>query len=391
MPTASKQKTILWTSGLARTYCNYVAEHNHRNRLLLLGLEASEPRWMAKLKQQLDITFISCDLTKIPTIPTHQWPQDLLDIIHQDLVVDAIIVGIRPPLLYWSHDWFCKQSQDILSGLDLLLQSIFQKNSPTNHKKCIRQVIHVSSVAAVNHLQPQIMQREGQEYTASDINNSNILIAPYDRFKRQSEIILERHCQRSSISCTHLRISAIFSDDNFCIQCSALHLQLHCAPKSMPIRIDCNSGRNVAIAIHLLLMQEQCKNERKDSNDRNSLNSGECQYYYYTRPTHHPQPLAYGQFLKHFRAAYQIPSWSIVSFPSVWMQCLVAMIHWMATETLLSRLMPFLESIDYLLQVSSREHTFDNTLFKTDFPQLSRMEESIPECFVRRRRFLGQQ
>ena len=41
----------------------------------------------------------------------------------------------------------------------------------------------------------------------------------------------------------------------------------------------------------------------------------------------------------------------------------------------------------YLLQVASREHSFDCSRFGLDFPGLE--EESILECFQRRRKVLG--
>ena len=49
---------------------------------------------------------------------------------------------------------------------------------------------------------------------------------------------------------------------------------------------------------------------------------------------------------------------------------------------------PYLEAADYLLQVSSREHSFDCSQFAQDFGKHLEEEESILECFVRRRKQL---
>jgi hypothetical protein len=48
-----------------------------------------------------------------------------------------------------------------------------------------------------------------------------------------------------------------------------------------------------------------------------------------------------------------------------------------------------LESIDYLLQVTLEEHTFDMTETVRDFPGILSVEESMEDCFRRRRKLLA--
>ena len=66
--------------------------------------------------------------------------------------------------------------------------------------------------------------------------------------------------------------------------------------------------------------------------------------------------------------------------------------HWCTVvwTVVLSRILrlpmpPFLESIDYLLQVTLDEHTFDMRETVKDFPMIRQAEESMDVCFRRRR------
>jgi hypothetical protein len=70
-------------------------------------------------------------------------------------------------------------------------------------------------------------------------------------------------------------------------------------------------------------------------------------------------------------------------------QCLVQAIHMLSKYNALlfgQWQLPYVASIDYLLQVTVHEHSFDMTAIATDFPQLAQYEETIYECFRRRRR-----
>jgi hypothetical protein len=48
--------------------------------------------------------------------------------------------------------------------------------------------------------------------------------------------------------------------------------------------------------------------------------------------------------------------------------------------------LPFMESLDYLLQVTIHEHTFDMKETIEHFPELLQLEETMLACFQRRRR-----
>jgi hypothetical protein len=110
-------------------------------------------------------------------------------------------------------------------------------------------------------------------------------------------------------------------------------------------------------------------------------------YYYYTRPIKFRDPIPYGRYLSDYRAAHDIklavwiPPWTVKWF--------VAAVHWCAL-TPLAKHLPYLESVDYLLQVSAREHSFDCSRFAADFTEIISHEETFEACFRRRRRQLLQ-
>jgi hypothetical protein len=57
---------------------------------------------------------------------------------------------------------------------------------------------------------------------------------------------------------------------------------------------------------------------------------------------------------------------------------LVALLHRCGCRSL-----TLIDSLDYLLKVSGTTHTFDNTLFRGDFPGIAAREETILGAFVR--------
>ena len=133
-------------------------------------------------------------------------------------------------------------------------------------------------------------------------------------------------------------------------------------------RIDCNSARNVC---QLLRLMQRVPSLRP--------------VYYYTRPLgQYPEPVPYGEYLMNYRLAYKmrfpllVSDWMIQYF-------VVKPIHWLACIIIT---IPYLQSLDYLLQVTVEEHTFDNSETATDFPRLLQVEESIAQCFARRRSLL---
>ena len=108
--------------------------------------------------------------------------------------------------------------------------------------------------------------------------------------------------------------------------------------------------------------------------------------YYYTRPLRQfpTEPPPYAAYLLDYRRAHCIHR--VVWVPLVVMQLVGIMVHLLAL--LLGPVLPFLQSIDYLLQVTKNEHSFDLTAVQRDFPELPRLEETIVECFERRHRQL---
>jgi hypothetical protein len=78
--------------------------------------------------------------------------------------------------------------------------------------------------------------------------------------------------------------------------------------------------------------------------------------------------------------------WFYVWIP-VWMvRAFVKAVHWITSWFPLL----YLESVDYLLQVSYREHSFDCSDFVQDFPEIVNQEETIESCFWRQKLFLMQ-
>ena len=274
--------------------------------------------------------------------------------------IEQVVISVRPPLVTAlstaEMDAYCVQ---LVQGLNVFLQALLA------HNKKIQSILHISSVAAVNHLQAQHLVGTNDEPFPS----SDALEAPYDRFKRACEEVVEQLA--ATVSTVSLRLSAIFSDDPGCIQCQALGIQSRVG-SYLPRCIDCNSSRNVAAAVRLILASQQEKAQL-------------ASYYYYTRPVRqYPQPLSYGEYLSEYRRALDL--WWYVWIP-VWIVCFfVETVHWLARR-IKSRL-AFLDSIDYLLQVSYRDHCFDNSAFVADFPEIVDQEETIEECFRRRQKVL---
>jgi hypothetical protein len=245
---------------------------------------------------------------------------------------------------------------------------------------------------------------------------------PYDRFKRQCEHIIEQLVQEANqnrntssstttkgttpIQYTNIRCGAIFSDDPYCIQCTALSLQMWTGPY-LSTPIDCNSSYNVSQLMRLMLRQASFASTIHDDNTTRQPPPPPPlrPIYYYTRcVSQYPYPVPYGEYLVSYRKAYGI-SWFVpIVLPNVLVEYgVVRLLHWFlyGTNTRMMRMietmipfrspnfslrqLPYLESIDYLLQVTLQDHTFDMTETIRDFPQLLQIEETMEECFVRRR------
>jgi hypothetical protein len=356
---SSSRPRTLWiggTSALARTYVNRYG----CNDLIMVGIEERAPDWLEACPHyvRVDLTDVSSVTLLFENLQQHNL---LLDSI------DSIIISVRAPLVSIgvlgdnSH-----QHTDLLHGMEALIRQAVAL-LPLSY------ILHISSVAAVNHLQAQV-----------NINEDSVMpplsdyTAAYDVFKRQCEELItnivvcngESHNNNNMISYTHLRISGVFSDHSTnCIQVGALNIQSFVG-QYLTTKIDMNSSRNVGAAIQVLLDRMRRRRRRQ---------SGELSpVYYYTRPSSIKQPIPYGDYLLDYLKANNI-------WYTIWLPCwLVGSFLWFI-NILATYMVPSLQPINYLLQVSTREHSFDNSRFLKDFPEIQQHEESIYECFVRRR------
>jgi hypothetical protein len=385
--------TVLWiggTSSLARTFfVNYHSlqqqqqqqKENQKNQQqnettaasttttwILTGLEQHPPKWLTDCQQSISIQYNSLDLTI---------QQQVRDFIHHDNVipngVTKIVISIRP-LLFDKYIYNTDTPDKMVDGLALLLNELA---SPPTSK--LQYILHMSSVAAADHLRTQ---SDVTEYDVIDPPISEYK-APYDIFKRQCEDVITKVCN-DSIRCCHLRLSAIFSDDSKCIQCNALQLQSRIGTY-LQLPIDCNSSLNVSRAILIFV-------------NNNIVSPSSNNIVYYTRPTISlsNNPVPYGYYLQEYRKAYGIlntsiwiPSWIVTSFVTI-VHCIAR-----ANQKYLSSTIPYVDASDYLLQVASREHSFNMSTFRNILMKHDKSscfeEESILECFVRRKMYLQAQ
>jgi len=313
----SKRKGLtLWlggTSSLARTYINEFGAES----LILSGSREKPPLWVSNSIQH----YVALDLLTVTE-------SDVMGLARRFPDISSIIVGVRPLLFtpFVDPEIHRKMVQGVSLVIDIACRELGG----------LKFVLHLSSVAATDHLKSQHLWSETQPLTA--ISEYRF---PYDVFKRRCEEEISDLCSKHDVLCCHLRLSALFSDDKECIQCSALDLQgrIGCY---LPVAIDCNSSVNVSRAIDLLLARAE---EPRVSN-KASIRA----IYYYTRPIHLTEPVPYGYYLQEFRRAYQIhaiwiPVWVVNIFVSLF-HCLAVWNRYFG--------LPYIDAVDYLLQVSSR-------------------------------------
>jgi nucleoside-diphosphate-sugar epimerase len=356
-----ERPTRLWiggSSGLAETYFRANSHHHMSSSAvdwILLGKERVAPGWMERLVPTA--IYIQYDLSETVS-STH------LDSLISDLIeipLELIVLTVRPALVthrtrrrQWGH------AARVLDGLTAILTKLLLTEQRPDR------VVHVSSVAAAGRLEEQ---RSRSERDADPPPTA--LRHPYDRFKRECEELVQGLCRLNAIAYTSLRFGAIFSDCRRCIQCSAMALQAYVGP-CLPNPIDCNSSRNAANLLRAVM-----------ENRRGSLEP----VYYYTRPLSLTKPVPYGDYLTAYRKACEIrhtlwmPVWTVRVF--------VLCFH--LTAVLLGWMIPYLHAVDYLLLVTNSEHSFDCSTVRRDFPELVATEETIEDCFRRRRRQFAQQ
>jgi len=320
---------LLWlgaSSGLTQSYFNAFPDQKD---IIAVGLERIKPKWLPK-----DVAFVSCDLTVTNAVQELTGSLPLASI-------KSVIISIRPPLVsFRANKQAWMYAEHMLQGLETVLSQL-QPN----------RVLHVSSIAAVDHLRRQVLLSEETEAPPS-----GDLVYPYDRFKRACEEMVDAMDAES----TNLRLGAIFTDSAQCIQCASLSLQSYTGPL-LSTKIDCNSGRNSAMCIQALLTTDKPWKP----------------VYYYTRAT--KDPVQYGEYLTAYRTAHGMRCF--FNLPEIVVTVSVTLFH--ALTWTIGSWCPYLQSIDYLLQVTKEEHTFDCRLLDVSF-----QEESIVECFRRRRQTL---
>jgi hypothetical protein len=363
---AIKGPQRLWiggSSGLTRTYMNAIGEcEGAAEDWILLGHEATAPHWMPANAQYFSYNF---------TTTTSETKGPSAGLLEKLQNVQQIVIGIRPPLVTsLTHTQMDVYSNNIVSGLDIFLRAV------VDSCKQVHSLLHISSIAAINHLEAQHMVSEDDPARAGV--RSIDLLAPYDRFKRACEERVDAIVTDTTydLQATTLRLGAIFSDDPGCIQCQALALQARVGCY-LPTNIDCNSSRNVVAAIRLVLEKQQ---EQNALSSPSSSSQSRSRYYYYTRPVQFRDAIPYGRYLVDYRKAHNI-KWAMW-IPAWTVQWFVAIVHLFAL-TRIAKHLPYLESVDYLLQVSAREHSFDCSRFATDFTEIVSQEETFETCFRR--------
>jgi hypothetical protein len=219
------------------------------------------------------------------------------------LTLDQIVVGIRPLLITHRSNIAAHQhGQALLDGLRRLLSALFERYGPPTL------LLHISSIAAVHHVLPQV-QRSVQQIDPP----STQLVEPYDYFKRACEELVESlatSCTSASsafssspttpnknIQWTNVRLGAIFSDATTCIQCNALSLQWYTGGPYLPTRIDCISSRNACHLIHLILLKHVSSHQTSSSSTTTTVEPLLPVYYYTRCVSQYPQPVPYGEFL----------------------------------------------------------------------------------------------
>ena len=302
----------------------------------------------------------------------------------------TILFGARSSLVTGSRD----EHFSLVQHLPYFLGQASQRFASHDGKILLVGVLHISSVAVMNHTQAQSLLTEDAPLPELDSYAS-----AYDVTKRMAEEKLTLACQKLNIpSCVHLRISGIFSNEippTVCIQMAAIRIQAYLG-SILQTPLDMNTSYNVCHVIQLILDRMEDKSRNDDSNQ---YSPGLHHTYFYTRPTIDPKP--YGNNLVAYRSAHHIvyaidvPDWCA----RIFMWALVYLFRGAARSLVVMqgetnkkrhRWLDFvcevLLNLSYLLTVSLVEHTFDNSRIRSDFPELNALEESIHEGFVRIRK-----
>lgn len=447
-----RKKARLWiggTSGLTRTYLNEFIFHNNPKKdydydnnnnkateeqdtsdnndeyiWILIGQSLNEPDWITNEKMKMKILkthkdqhnnnmntkicdsvlYISINLIELDDDEKKK-NNNIQLILSQYIIID-IIISIRPQLVTWRNhkqNWeYCHQ---MLYGLEILLNTIIEyehqnrnhhySSSPLTTTKLL--IIHISSIAAVDHINKQHLYSLQSMIDPKSID----LIYPYDRFKRRTEELIEEivnqynnntNNQLLDMQYTNLRLGAIFSDTYHCIQCTSLALQMYIGPY-LPTLIDCNSSWNISQLIHMIMIQQLLLSNNQTTMTKTQQRPKLRPIYFYSRPLYLKRPIPYGDYLVCYRRAYNVNYIPMLIQYILLKWLFILPFHYM-TVILSSSYIgipPYIQSIDYLLQVTNHEHTFDMSETIKDFPNLINIEETIFDCFQRRRQIIFNQ
>ena len=354
----------------------------------------------------------------------------------------TIIFGMRASLVTGTRDdhlelvdhvpYFIEQAKSRFSGYCSNNDEDNKYSTSTAKKKCccllLKGVLHISSVAVMDHTKCQLMLNEDHALPAptqieknnttnnnNNNNNSSCYSSPYDLMKRQTEDVITSTCKELGLKYVHLRISGVFSNEvpqdtdtdndtsssssssssSSCIQMSAIRIQSYVGCY-IQTPLDMNTSRNVCHAMRLILDRLDKSPLSSSSSSSSSSSQFGNVVYFYTRPTIRPRP--YGDNLVSYRSAHNIwyaidvPDW----FARIFLWTIIHVFRILASvggggsgrgrgrgSYYYLKLQDILGNVSYLLTVSMVEHTFDNSRVRSDFPELNSLEENITEGFIR--------
>lgn len=137
-----RQGVTLWlggTSSLARTYVNEFGIEN----LVLVGSRPQPPRWV----RECSTPYVTLDLVTV----TSSQAESIMKTFPE---ISTIIVGVRPRLFTAFVD--INLHLQMVKGLEVVVEAACQK------LKNLKFILHLSSVAAADHLQSQKFWSESE-------------------------------------------------------------------------------------------------------------------------------------------------------------------------------------------------------------------------------------
>ena len=219
------KRKILWIGGssqLTRTYYsafgNSLGDQDDDDELYLSGFEPSSPFPL----RSNNVSYHPLDLTKLDV--KTGIPESMQEVLKQGIT--SVIVSIRPILMTsMNNDEARDYNRKMLEGLEVLLDEVMATGS-------VRHVVHISSVAAVDHLKSQVNHCEDDDIDYESMRDGSIAedltaynnMAPYDIFKLDTEAMIGRVCSDKTVF-TNLRVSGLLFEEGRCIVSQSFLLQ----------------------------------------------------------------------------------------------------------------------------------------------------------------------